>query len=88
MQWTEKATWAIETGAENEARLLGMKRVGLEHLLLATLADDKAVPARALQNLGVTYQQIRDEMLRLHGLKRCSHCGAVLPHPDPEAVVS
>lgn len=83
MQWTQNATWVIESGAANEARLLGMNQVGLEHLLLATLADDKAVPALALRNLGVGYGQLRSEMLRLHGLKRCAHCGAVLPHPEP-----
>ena len=59
----KKATeYAIE-----EARGLNHNFVGTEHLLLGLLRVPEGVAARALTDLGLKVDQIREEILRLVG---------------------
>jgi ATP-dependent Clp protease ATP-binding subunit ClpA len=44
--------------ATREAALWGDVSVGIEHLLLAIVAERKGVAARVLQNVGVTQERL------------------------------
>lgn len=44
--------------AEIEARLLGHRYVGTEHLLLALMDDTKSIASGVLESLGVEYDQV------------------------------
>lgn len=51
--------------AIDEARKLGHKYVGTEHLLLGCLREGSDVPAKLLNGRGVKLEQIREEILTL-----------------------
>lgn len=48
-----------------EARNLGHNYVGTEHLLLALLREGEGVAARILKDLGVDFQAVRDQLLKV-----------------------
>jgi DNA-binding transcriptional regulator YhcF (GntR family) len=50
-----------------EARELGHSYIGVEHLLLGTLREEKGIAAQALNSLGVTLELARQEVVRLLG---------------------
>ena len=60
---TPRATSVIEL-AIREARELGHKAVGPEHLLLGMLREEEGVAAQVLMNLGVQLEGARAEVLR------------------------
>jgi hypothetical protein len=51
--------------AVDEARLLNHHHVGLEHLLLGLLREEKEITASVLESLGVTLEQARIETMRV-----------------------
>jgi len=64
--WTARAKKAIEY-AIDEARQLGHKHVGTEHLLLGLLREDEGVAAVALMKFGLRLEDLRLEVLDLLG---------------------
>lgn len=48
-----------------EARNLGHNYVGTEHLLLALLREGEGVAARILKDLGVDFQAVREQLLKI-----------------------
>jgi ATP-dependent Clp protease ATP-binding subunit ClpC len=63
---TPRAKKVIEYAME-EARSLKHNYVGTEHLLLGLLREHEGIAAQALMNLGVTIEEVRDEVHRLDG---------------------
>jgi ATP-dependent Clp protease ATP-binding subunit ClpA len=57
---------ALFTAAENEATALGDEQPGAEHLFLAALTLDDASARSALATLGVTADQVRSAIVRVH----------------------
>ncbi len=56
--------YVIELAAD-EARLLNHHYVGVEHLLLGLLREEKGIAAGVLESLGVTLEQARIETMRV-----------------------
>ena len=54
------------TAAENEANAMGDEQPGAEHLFLAALTLDDASARSALATLGVTTDQVRSAIARVH----------------------
>jgi len=61
---TPRAKKVIEFAIE-EAKSLNHKYLGTEHLLLGLLRDTDSVAVKALMNLGVKFEQARNEILNL-----------------------
>lgn len=57
---------ALFTAAENEATALGDEQPGAEHLFLAALTLDDASARSALATLGVTAEEVRSAIVRVH----------------------
>lgn len=55
--------------AQEESRLLGHDYIGTEHLLLGLLSERDGVGARALSDLGVELQDVRDEVNEIIGAR-------------------
>ncbi|MDD2372109.1 MAG: ATP-dependent Clp protease ATP-binding subunit, partial [Syntrophomonadaceae bacterium] len=53
--------------AQEEARQLNHPAIGTEHILLGLLKEGEGVGARALLNMGVDLQKVREEITRLIG---------------------
>ncbi len=51
--------------AVNEARLLGHKYIGTEHLLLGIIREGEGLAVGVLQNLGVDLEKVRSETLQV-----------------------
>ena len=58
---------AIVAAAQGEARSLRHEHVGTQHLLLALLRDSDGIPARALGSFDVTYEELREQVVRVVG---------------------
>jgi len=65
-RFTEEARRAV-VGAQAEARGLGHRWIGTEHLLLAVLGDDGSPVAAALRGVGLTADTVRAEVRRQLG---------------------
>lgn len=65
-RFTEQARKAIVL-AQEEARRLNHGYVGTEHLLLGLLRQDEGVAARALDSLGVTLNEAREQIESMAG---------------------
>jgi len=76
---TPRAKKVIEYAME-EARNLGHKCVGTEHILLGLLREDEGVAAQILMNLGLTLETVRNEVLALVG---SGQAGAPVPPLQP-----
>lgn len=61
---TPRATRAIELARE-EARSLGHRYLGTEHLLLGLLAEGEGIAAGVLNSLGVTFEGTRSVVIQL-----------------------
>ncbi len=57
-----EATRVIQNAAE-EARKLGKAFIGTEHILLALLREKNSIAQRVLENYGVTYEGVMEEIL-------------------------
>jgi ATP-dependent Clp protease ATP-binding subunit ClpA len=51
--------------AIGEARKLGHRYVGTEHLMLALCEYEKGIPAKVLHEMGIAYDALRDKILSL-----------------------
>ncbi|HHW14337.1 MAG TPA: hypothetical protein GXX28_05325, partial [Firmicutes bacterium] len=65
-RFTERAERVIILSQE-EARRLGHNYVGTEHLLLGLVREGEGVAARALMNLGLSLEQIREQVENVIG---------------------
>lgn len=65
-RFTERAQRVIVLSQE-EARRLGHGVVGTEHLLLGLIAEGSDVAARSLLSMGISIDQVRDEIERMIG---------------------
>jgi hypothetical protein len=66
-RFTEEARQVV-VRAQEEARRLKHNYLGTEHLLLALLRDRQATAARVLRDLGLAFQDVRNEVKRIIGL--------------------
>ncbi|NLW91878.1 MAG: ATP-dependent Clp protease ATP-binding subunit [Syntrophomonadaceae bacterium] len=67
-RFTQRARNAV-VHAQDEARQLNHPAIGTEHILLGLLREGEGVGARALLNMGVDLEKVRDEINRLIGQK-------------------
>ena len=65
-RFTQRARNAV-IHAQEEARQLNHPAIGTEHILLGLLKEGEGVGARALLNIGVDLQKVREEITRLIG---------------------
>jgi ATP-dependent Clp protease ATP-binding subunit ClpC len=65
-QFTPSAKKVLELAAE-ESQKLGHNYIGTEHLLLGIIQESEGVAARALENLGISYEKSRDMVVNLLG---------------------
>lgn len=66
LPWTPRARKVIEQ-ALHEARQLNHNYVGTEHILLGLVRDDCSVSSVLLSNLGLTFEEARNEVQKLLG---------------------
>jgi ATP-dependent Clp protease ATP-binding subunit ClpC len=85
---TPKAKKVIEYAIE-EARSLRHECVGTEHLLLGLMREGEGVAAQVLMNLGLSTQDVREEVLNLLGRVPLpdEHESARPPEPQPPGVI-
>jgi ATP-dependent Clp protease ATP-binding subunit ClpC len=65
-RFTERARQVVVL-AQDEARSLGHNYIGTEHLLLGLLREEEGVGAQVLAELGVTLDEVRDQVVRIVG---------------------
>jgi ATP-dependent Clp protease ATP-binding subunit ClpC len=63
---TPRSKRVIELAAD-EARLLGHRYIGTEHLLLGLVRKGEGITAGVLESLGVTLERVRAETIRVLG---------------------
>jgi ATP-dependent Clp protease ATP-binding subunit ClpC len=63
---TPRSKQVIELAVE-EARLLGHRYIGTEHLLLGLVREGEGIAAGVLESLGVTLERVRAETVRVLG---------------------
>ncbi len=62
--FTPRAKKVLEIAAQ-EARSMGHKYIGTEHLLLALMKDNESAAANALASIGVEYDRVKEEIDRV-----------------------
>jgi len=67
-RFTQRARNAV-VHAQDEARQLSHPAIGTEHILLGLLREGEGVGARALLNMGIDLEKVREEVNRLIGQK-------------------
>ena len=65
-RFTDRARSAVRL-AQEEARLLGHKHIGTEHVLLGLLGEPEGIGARALTALGISLEAARADVERIAG---------------------
>ncbi|AME06688.1 ATP-dependent protease ATP-binding subunit ClpC [Bacillus siamensis] len=73
--YTPRAKKVIELSMD-EARKLGHSYVGTEHILLGLIREGEGVAARVLNNLGVSLNKARQQVLQLLGSNETGTSGA------------
>jgi ATP-dependent Clp protease ATP-binding subunit ClpC len=63
---TERAQRVLQL-SQGEARRLGHDVIGTEHLLLGLVAEGTGIAARALQNLGISLEDVRQAVEKMVG---------------------
>src|SRR5690625_3066072 len=66
IHYTPRAKKVVEL-SQDEARKLGHTYVGTEHILLGLIREGEGVAARVLNNLGVSLNKARQQVLQLLG---------------------
>ncbi|AGK51863.1 ATP-dependent protease ATP-binding subunit ClpC [Bacillus sp. 1NLA3E] len=74
IHYTPRAKKVIELSMD-EARKLGHSYVGTEHILLGLIREGEGVAARVLNNLGVSLNKARQQVLQLLGSNESGHQG-------------
>jgi ATP-dependent Clp protease ATP-binding subunit ClpC len=85
-RFTERAERVIILSQE-EARRLGHNYVGTEHLLLGLVREGEGVAARALLNLGLSLEQIREQVENVIGPGEGAAAGKVNFTPRAKRVM-
>ncbi|MFC1585522.1 ATP-dependent Clp protease ATP-binding subunit [Fibrobacterota bacterium] len=62
--FTPRAKKVLEIAAQ-EARSMGHKYIGTEHLLLALMKDNESAAANVLGSIGVEYDRVKEEIIRV-----------------------
>ncbi len=62
--FTPRAKKVLEVAAQ-EARAMGHRYIGTEHLLLALVKDDDSVAANVLTSMNIVYDRVKDEVERV-----------------------
>jgi ATP-dependent Clp protease ATP-binding subunit ClpC len=65
-RFTERARQVVVL-AQDEARGLSHNYIGTEHILLGLLREEEGLAAKALDELGVTVEEIRNQVARIVG---------------------
>jgi len=65
-RFTERARNVV-VYAQDEARSLRHNYIGTEHLLLGLLREEEGLAARLLASLGVTLEDVREQVGRIVG---------------------
>jgi ATP-dependent Clp protease ATP-binding subunit ClpC len=73
IHYTPRAKKVVEL-SQDEARKLGHSYVGTEHILLGLIREGEGVAARVLNNLGVSLNKARQQVLQLLGSNE-AHAG-------------
>lgn len=83
IHYTPRAKKVIELSMD-EARKLGHSYVGTEHILLGLIREGEGVAARVLNNLGVSLNKARQQVLQLLGSNEASSSqqGGATAHPS------
>ncbi|EKN62692.1 ATP-dependent protease ATP-binding subunit ClpC [Schinkia azotoformans] len=84
IHYTPRAKKVIELSMD-EARKLGHSYVGTEHILLGLIREGEGVAARVLNNLGVSLNKARQQVLQLLGSNEStssSHSGGVVANAN------
>jgi len=74
IHYTPRAKKVIELSMD-EARKLGHSYVGTEHILLGLIREGEGVAARVLNNLGVSLNKARQQVLQLLGSNEANNHG-------------
>ncbi|HEU5140922.1 MAG TPA: ATP-dependent protease ATP-binding subunit ClpC [Bacillales bacterium] len=74
IHYTPRAKKVIELSMD-EARKLGHSYVGTEHILLGLIREGEGVAARVLNNLGISLNKARQQVLQLLGSNESSASG-------------
>lgn len=74
IHYTPRAKKVIELSMD-EARKLGHSYVGTEHILLGLIREGEGVAARVLNNLGISLNKARQQVLQLLGSNESSPSG-------------
>ncbi len=62
--FTPRAKKVLEVAAQ-EARSMGHRYIGTEHLLMALVKDDDSVASNVLTNLSIDYERVKEEVERI-----------------------
>ncbi|AKO90766.1 ATP-dependent protease ATP-binding subunit ClpC [Priestia filamentosa] len=83
VHYTPRAKKVIELSMD-EARKLGHSYVGTEHILLGLIREGEGVAARVLNNLGVSLNKARQQVLQLLGSNEANanHQGSGTPNAN------
>ena len=65
-RFTERARQVVVL-AQDEARALRHDHIGTEHILLGLLREENGIAARALASLGITTDEVREQVIRIVG---------------------
>lgn len=85
-RFTERARKVVYL-AQQEAARLGHNVVGTEHLLLGLVAEGQGVAAKALENMGINLEQIRQEVERIIGIGETNPFGEIPFTPRAKRVL-
>ena len=72
-QFTDRARQAV-VQAQQEARRLNHNYIGTEHLLLGLIREGDGVAAKALKSLGISLDQVRQEVEEIIGKGQAGAC--------------
>ena len=86
MRFTDQARQVVVL-AQHEARELGHRSVGTEHLLLGLLAEGEGVAASALESLGISLEEARDRVEEIAGRGQGAPAGHILFTPRAKKVL-
>ncbi|MGH9280333.1 MAG: Clp protease N-terminal domain-containing protein [Acidimicrobiales bacterium] len=73
--------------AQEESRLLNHNYIGTEHLLLALIHEGEGVAAKALENLGITHEAVKADVMKIVGQGAGSASGHIPFTPRAKKVL-
>ncbi len=84
-RFTERARQVVIL-AQEEARRLKHDWIGTEHILLGLLVEKEGIAARALEELGITAERVREQAVQILGLGEAPVVGQILFTPRAKKV--